>query len=83
MHIDAKDGTVHCFLINCLHISQAVESNFKTYPADCRKIAAIDSNKHDWDWKISRYWKKKFLYKNIFKSDLFWWHFVDEHTSVS
>ena len=21
----------------------------KTYPADCRKIAAIDSNKHDWD----------------------------------
>ena len=22
---------------------------FKTYPADCRKIAAVDSNKHDWD----------------------------------
>ena len=21
----------------------------KTYPADCRKIAAVDSNKHDWD----------------------------------
>ena len=20
-----------------------------TYPADCRKIAAVDSNKHDWD----------------------------------
>ena len=23
--------------------------NFQTYPADCRKIAAVDSNKHDWD----------------------------------
>ena len=21
----------------------------QTYPADCRKIAAVDSNKHDWD----------------------------------
>ena len=21
----------------------------KTYPADCRKIAAVDFNKHDWD----------------------------------
>ena len=21
----------------------------ETYPADCRKIAAIDSNKHGWD----------------------------------
>ena len=24
-------------------------STLKTYPADCRKIAAVDSNKHDWD----------------------------------
>ena len=23
--------------------------NKQTYPADCRKIAAVDSNKHDWD----------------------------------
>ena len=30
----------------------------KTYPADCRKIAAVDSNKHDCDWKNIRYWKK-------------------------
>ena len=22
---------------------------YETYPADCRKIAAVDSNKHDWD----------------------------------
>ena len=21
----------------------------KTYPADCQKIAAVESNKHDWD----------------------------------
>ena len=21
----------------------------RTYPADCRKIAAVDTNKHDWD----------------------------------
>ena len=37
----------------------------QTYPADCREIAAVDSNKHDWDWN-NRYWKKRFLYKNIF-----------------
>ena len=24
-------------------------AELKTYPADCRKIAAVDSNKHDWD----------------------------------
>ena len=29
-----------CFLARSL---------IKTYPADCRKIAAVDSNKHDWD----------------------------------
>ena len=29
--------------------------HFKTYPADCRKIAAVDSNKHDWDRKNRRY----------------------------
>ena len=23
--------------------------SFETYPADCRKIAAVDSNMHDWD----------------------------------
>ena len=38
----------------------------KTYPADCRKIAAVDSNKHDWDWTNRIYWKKRFLYKRIF-----------------
>ena len=25
------------------------ENHIETYPADCRKIAAVDSNKHDWD----------------------------------
>ena len=25
------------------------DTNKKTYPADCRKIAAVDSKKHDWD----------------------------------
>ena len=39
-------------------------ANIKTYPADCRKIAAVDSNKHDWDWEYIE--KKRFLYKNIF-----------------
>ena len=38
----------------------------KTYSADCRKRAAVDSNKHDWDWTNRIYWKKKILYKNIF-----------------
>ena len=26
-----------------------VQVQLKTYPADCQKIAAVDSNKHDWD----------------------------------
>ena len=43
----------------------------KTYPADCRKIAAVDSNKHDWDRKNRRYWKKNFLFKNIFLSPIY------------
>ena len=43
----------------------------QTYPADCRKIAAIDSNKHDWDWKNRRYSKKGFLYENIFLSPIY------------
>ena len=34
----------------------------QTYPADCRKRAAVDSNKHDWDWKNRRYWKKKKIF---------------------
>ena len=28
---------------------RASDDETKTYPADCRKIAAVDSNKHDWD----------------------------------
>ena len=35
------------------------------YPADCRKIAAVDSNKHDWDWKNRKYWKKIFVQKHF------------------
>ena len=31
------------------------------YPADCRKIAAVDSNKHNWDWKNRRY-RKKYIF---------------------
>ena len=38
----------------------------KTYPADCRKIAAVDSNKHDWDWKNKRFWKKKIFVQKHF-----------------
>ena len=34
----------------------------QTYPADCRKIAAVDSNKHDWDWTNRIYWKKKKIF---------------------
>ena len=28
---------------------QKISIKKETYPADCRKIAAVDSNKHDWD----------------------------------
>ena len=42
----------------------------KTYPADCRKIAAVDSNKHDWDWK-NRYWKEKIFVQKHFLSPIY------------
>ena len=59
------------------------EKKLQTYPADCPKIAAADFNKHDWDWKNRRYWKKKdFSTKIFFISNLFWWHFVVEHNEL-
>ena len=29
---------------------------YKTYTADCRKIAAVDSHNQDWDWKKRKNW---------------------------
>ena len=43
----------------------------ETYPPDCRKIAAVDSNKHDWDWKNRRYWKKKIFVQKHFLSPIY------------
>ena len=43
----------------------------ETYPADCRKIAAVDSNKHDWDWDNRRYWKKKIFVQKHFLSPIY------------
>ena len=43
----------------------------KTCPADCRKIAAVDSNKHDWDWTNGIYWKKKYFYTKYFLSPIY------------
>ena len=31
------------------HLEKNPIQKIETYPADCRKIAAVDSNKHDWD----------------------------------
>ena len=45
-----------------------VNNTQKTYPADYRKIAAVDSNKQDWDWKNRKYWKKKFFVQKQFLS---------------
>ena len=42
----------------------------KTYPADCQKIAAVDSSKQDWDWK-NRYWKKKIFVQKHFLSPIY------------
>ena len=47
-----------------MQVSELIDKQ-ATYPADCRKIAAVDSNKHDSDWQNRRYWNR-FLYKNIF-----------------
>ena len=44
--------------------------NSKTYPADCRKIAAFDSHKSI-GIERKNINKNGFLYKNIFKSNLF------------
>ena len=52
-------------------------------PSRLPEIAAVDSNRHDWDWKNRILKKKDFCTKTFFKSDLFWWHFVVEHTSGS
>ena len=43
----------------------------QTYPVDCRKIEAVDSNKHDWDWKNRRYWKKKIFVQKHFLSPIY------------
>ena len=32
-----------------LGYKESLSLESETYPADCRKIAAVDSNKHDWD----------------------------------
>ena len=42
----------------------------KIYPADCRKIAAIDSHNHYWDWKRKKMETK--CRKTILKCELFW-----------
>ena len=59
-YISDESCNIHsCFLVNfvfseTLRLSASQEFRIplqknKTYPADCRKIAAVDSNKHDWD----------------------------------
>ena len=48
------------------HFQNHPKIKTKTYPADCRKTAAVDSNKHDWDWN-----NRRFLYKNIFLSPIY------------
>ena len=54
----------------------------KTYPADCRKIAAVDSHNQDWDWKKRKndFFVQKMLLANYFDVIL---HFGAEHTPVS
>ena len=48
-----------------------LSKKLKTYPADCWKIAAVDSNKHDWDWKNRRYRKKKIFVQKHFLSPIY------------
>ena len=43
-----------------------------TYPADCRIMAAADSNKNDWDWKNRSYWKKKIFVQKSFYVQFFY-----------
>ena len=53
------------------------------YPADCRKIAAIGSHNSIGIERKENINKNWFLYKNIFKRNLFWCHFVIEYTPVT
>ena len=50
---------------------KSTEQKRETYPADCRKKAAVDSNKHDWDGKNRRYWKKKIFVQKHFLSPIY------------
>ena len=34
-------------------------------PGRLPEKAAVDSHKHDWDWKNRRYWKKDFVQKHL------------------
>ena len=36
-----------CSVLMCIYLDLKIIN--KTYPADCRNTAAVDSNKHDWD----------------------------------
>ena len=47
--VDFVAVTTGCCFANKSLINAAKEMLSETYPADCRKIAAVDSNKHDWD----------------------------------
>ena len=53
------------------HLEKIQSKKLKTYPADCRKIAAVDSNKHDWIEITEDIEKKRFLCKNIFLSPIY------------
>ena len=53
--------------VNQLHI----KTTFWTYPADFRKIAAVDSNKHDWDWKKKILKKRKNFVQKHFLSPIY------------
>ena len=55
----------------------------KTYPADCRKIAAVDSHNSIGIERKENINKNRYLYKNILKCNLFSRRFVVEHTPVS
>ena len=57
--------------------------NSQTYPADCRKIAAVDSHISVGIERKENINKKGFLYKNIFKCDLILCHSVIKHIPVS
>ena len=69
--MDKAFGPIMQTFVQEIHPPCFLRPSHKTYPTDCRKKAAVDSNKHDWNWKNRGYWKKKIFEQKHFLSPIY------------